>query len=80
MIKTNKRLKPVTHSFNTTRNMSNRLERMSKVEGISKTAIILRALEREIWRFEKEYARRMETKRKVAEDIDSKLGKATRED
>jgi hypothetical protein len=50
-------------NFRVTTNMVNRLKRASEFQGVSQTAIIIRALERELMRWEKEYAEKMRIER-----------------
>lgn len=60
-----------TISFRVPRSILSRLRRASAVQGISQTAILIRALERELWRFERELTRKM----KVRQELDEQLGK-----
>jgi post-segregation antitoxin (ccd killing protein) len=46
------------------RNIVNRLKRRSSIEGISQAAIVYQALERELIRWEKEYAEKVEFQKK----------------
>ena len=54
-----------TISFRAPRNLASRLKRAADVQGLSQTGIIIRELERGLWRWEKEHARKMKERQEI---------------
>ena len=57
------------YNFRGPRNVGNRLKRASAIRGISQSGIILLALERELSRWEKEYAQQRDFRNLVVQGV-----------
>ncbi len=53
-----------------TRNLLNRVHRVSSAEGITQTAFVLRALERELIRSEKEYTKKFRARQEFLDALE----------